>query len=696
MKEAEFKAWLDARGIAENARNTRTYAVRTIDKNLAQLGLPDANLEAAHARDGLASVRAELQELIFDAKAGGTRFRILLPKSETPEKRLTSWRSWLGQYGQFLSGKPALPKSSWPELDEMRTNFLDRVPDFERFTLTDNLYEEVERSYKDVMIANVAAIIASADSDAAAGRRIYKALMPQSGPLLRWQTADAIEKKTPALADRFYEIIGRTARANGPIGSVINDAASSFARLREEGATVLTAGQCSGIAFSVAGFARPADAAPFKPTLAKEAAMTLIGDKIFDLKDVSPDQVQSWLTLLRRVFVVMRDEWRWEPRDLVDVQGFLWTALSDGWDEDEASMRAAEGEPLEPTVAVKTEAPAGATTNLILYGPPGTGKTFHTAVEAVRLCGEPVPTARPELMARYQALLEAGRIEFVTFHQSFSYEDFVEGLRPVQGVDETAGFHLQPEPGVFRRIAQRAEASQTRSVGGGEEQFVLVIDEINRANVSKVLGELITLLEPDKRIGCENELRLRLPYSREMFGVPANLHIVGTMNTADRSIALLDTALRRRFRFREIAPEPELLADAAARTGIPLPAFLRAINDRIEYLLDREHRIGHAFFINCASEEDVHRAMRDAVIPLLQEYFFEDWGRVAAVLGEGAKGGNFLQCREIKDPVGDGEPRRSWSVLPEFDRKAYVRCAAGQTTPAASNDDPLLDDEAAE
>ncbi len=259
-------------------------------------------------------------------------------------------------------------------------------------------------------------------------------------------------------------------------------------------------------------------------------------------------------------------------------------------------------------------------TNLILYGPPGTGKTWSTKGHAVAICDElaeddALLADREALTKRYNDLRALGRIRLITFHQNYAYEDFVEGLRPHPAA-AGSGLELKPEPGALRIMAELASESP--------EEHVLIIDEINRANISKVFGELITLIERDKRLGMPEALKVRLPYSGKEFGVPANLHIIGTMNTADRSIALLDTALRRRFRFKEIAPEPELLAEAASATGIPLPAFLRTINDRIEYLLDREHRIGHAFFINCSSPEDVHAAMRDAVIPLLQEYFFED------------------------------------------------------------------------
>lgn len=506
--------------------------------------------------------------------------------------------------------------------------------------------------------------------------------------------------------------------------------------------------------------------------------------------------------------------------------------------------------------------------NLILFGPPGTGKTYATALEAVRLClGEEVAGRfasrenREQLMEAYKGLVRDGRVEFVTFHQSFSYEEFVEGLRPVtDGGEEngllepsaaSGGFSLKPHDGVFKRISEQArlDAGQTdepgrldrshsifkvalgqrgvhedrvryglendlihvgwggdidwsderfdefsaihaewkakkdpgasghdgnvvvtfslraymqvgdyvvvsdgrdrfRALGKvtgdyyfddnaefhphrravewiwrddagvernqfyantfrrhsvyrlnpelidwdaleeialGEEtsrpaaaarNFVLIIDEINRANISKVFGELITLLEPDKRLGAANEIRLRLPYSGKLFGVPANLHIVGTMNTADRSIALLDTALRRRFTFRELMPNPSVLSTELG--GINLQKLLTTMNERIEYLFDREHQIGHAYFIDCRSRADVEAVMRDNVIPLLAEYFFEDWAKIAAVLEgrpvgtDGDYEGRFVRAKRLA-PAGfenneeDSGTRLRWSIKDRFD-----------------------------
>ena len=508
-----------------------------------------------------------------------------------------------------------------------------------------------------------------------------------------------------------------------------------------------------------------------------------------------------------------------------------------------------------------TYSPSPTAVNLILYGPPGTGKTYHTAWEAVRLClGEQAAAGlkgraqRAALMSAYRNLVSEGRIEFVTFHQSMSYEEFIEGLRPTtdQAEDTSAdtGFRLEPVAGIFRRIAERAEKgvpvtsneyalsldgrqvfkmsiaranvasedylfdeaiseghallgwedidftddkfsdvneileacreegsregevslqsgqvsqvdvfrnqleigdiivvtkgnSLFRAIGevtgnyeyrqrdnrkychrrsvrwlwvdragvpaseiydgnftmrsiyslnrarldavalesymnsGGKpvtreaRPHVLIIDEINRANISKVFGELITLLEPDKRLGMDDEIRLTLPYSKKSFGVPRNLHVIGTMNTADRSIALLDTALRRRFSFKELMPDPSVLSNDV--DGVDLQKLLSTINERIEYLFDREHQIGHAYFTGCQTLSDIESVMRDKVIPLLAEYFYEDWSKVAAVLGDAAQGpSRFLDAKRIAVPGGMAEDdfageKLHWTVKDGFD-----------------------------
>ena len=305
----------------------------------------------------------------------------------------------------------------------------------------------------------------------------------------------------------------------------------------------------------------------------------------------------------------------------------------------------------------------GHSLNTILYGPPGTGKTFKTAEYCVRICvglsGNP---DSEEIRRQYKSLVSEGRVQLVTFHQSYSYEEFVEGLRPKP--NDVGGIRLVPEDGILKKFATDTRNNKDKS-------YVLVIDEINRANISRVLGELITLLEEDKREGQENEVVVQLPYSNKEFSLPVNLHILGTMNTADRSIALLDTALRRRFDFEEVMPNPEFLKDASERTDVSLSKVLQSINNRVEFLKDRDHLIGHAWLMKAKDRDDLDRIMRKKIIPLLVEFFHDDWQSVKAILGDTK---DFVQCEPLSPPPGidkGSEDRFRWTIRDSFPEDAY-------------------------
>lgn len=222
------------------------------------------------------------------------------------------------------------------------------------------------------------------------------------------------------------------------------------------------------------------------------------------------------------------------------------------------------------------------------------------------------------------------RMSFVTFHQSYGYEDFIEGLRPVLNDDSDDGqVRYEIRRGVFVALCERARRDP-------EHGYALFIDEINRGNVSKILGELITLIELDKREGAPNAIRVRLPYSGDWFSVPANVSIYGSMNSADRSLTPLDTALRRRFEFEEILPDPMLLAGRVIE-GIALDELLSVINARIELLLGRDCLLGHAYFYPVQCFADLQTVMQQKIVPQLQEYFFDDWRKIRWVLNDHRK-----------------------------------------------------------
>jgi MoxR-like ATPase len=292
-----------------------------------------------------------------------------------------------------------------------------------------------------------------------------------------------------------------------------------------------------------------------------------------------------------------------------------------------------------PRAPSETPRPLVEPLNLILHGPPGTGKTFCTKRLALEICkgdkrikplGDEITKEEAVKIGKdFEALIDDDepQVEFVTFHQNYDYADFVEGYRPL----DDGRFEIRD--GIFKRIALRADADRSRN-------YLLIIDEINRGNISKIFGELITLLEDDKRLDKDFELKPRLPVSGDPFGVPPNLYVLGTMNTADRSIALLDIALRRRFEFEEIAPNPSMLKPAKLEDGteIDQKKLLVSLNSRIEEELGRDYQIGQAWMAmgENPSPEKVVERFRKKVVPLLEEWFHDTeqklWDKDDAIL----------------------------------------------------------------
>lgn len=376
--------------------------------------------------------------------------------------------------------------------------------------------------------------------------------------------------------------------------------------------------------------------------------------------------------------------------------------------------------------------------NQILFGPPGTGKTYNSINHALAIVEskelEVIENEsdenRKEIIKRFQSYVYSGQVVFTTFHQSMSYEDFIEGIKPIEAEGQ---LQYDVQRGVFRVLVDDAltnfknsklqtgkksfesvwvkflsplnedesipvkmkkssyqivhvndrtiffdknsgdskhslsvntlktmyDAGENQIIKGGlqpyyeallgqllaagkesgkveQKNYVLIIDEINRGNVAQIFGELITLIEPDKRYGNKESLSVTLPYSKKKdFSIPPNLYIVGTMNTADRSVEALDTALRRRFTFIEMPPKydlPEL--DNEIVEGISLEMIMRSLNRRIEKLLDKDHLIGHSYFLTVANLDDLKKVFHQNIIPLLQEYFYGDFAKIGLVLGE--------------------------------------------------------------
>ncbi|WP_103633942.1 McrB family protein [Campylobacter concisus] len=405
--------------------------------------------------------------------------------------------------------------------------------------------------------------------------------------------------------------------------------------------------------------------------------------------------------------------------------------------------------------------------NQILYGPPGTGKTYSVVRKALEI----IEGNASDDISKFKEYVEKGQIKFITFHQSYGYEEFVEGIK-AETKNDNVSYRI--EDGAFKRICKRANGDNWKKIllkdtkeeltedgfkklyknyvdklpifsnnmygkiletptdkqpfylyknnlfsilvkpqnsndpktiscdklikdifhndsygmpsyepviiqdilSQGYESYktnhinknyILIIDEINRGNISKIFGELITLIEPSKRLGVDDEIMVELPYSKEKFGVPSNLYIIGTMNTADRSIALMDTALRRRFEFVEMMPEYDTLNETIIE-GINVGEMLKTINERIEYLYDRDHTIGHAYFINVSDIKTLANVFKNKILPLLQEYFYDDWEKIRLVLGDS----QFIKEKKPANALfKSGTDYINDKILYEIDKEAF-------------------------
>jgi len=278
------------------------------------------------------------------------------------------------------------------------------------------------------------------------------------------------------------------------------------------------------------------------------------------------------------------------------------------------------------------------------------------------LTAEEVPEL-VEMLERYRGHTNAQgavveRFAFTTFHQSFSYEDFVEGIKPVMSEEVADALAYEVKPGIFKTMVQRALADPGHD-------YALLIDEISRGNVASIFGELIALIEDDKRKGAPNELRAHLPYSREEFVIPDNLYIIGAMNTADRSVEALDTALRRRFTFIQIPPEPGLIQQPTG-LKVNLQALLTTMNARIEKILDKDHCIGHSYFMGIAQHDDplegLQKVFAQKILPLLEEYFYGNPAKIGMVLGT-----RFVKREDAGVTMAEGD----WGIDDFEDRKVY-------------------------
>lgn len=712
----------------------------------------------------------------------------------------------------------------------IKKQFLAALPDFTSFD-DDERYLSTERRYKDELVGifekKIRPLI-NREEWKAVGEQVVSILNvpltendghPQN--IVGWRYIYAIQKLEPAQLSRLGESVAKLISDDLGLEQRLTQFFSGLSQVAGDDSYPSAAASRSLASFLLT-LSDPKRHLFLKTREISQAVKNFKKDFRWDRQGLTADEVRYIESLAQRILERLEEE-GWKPRDLIDVQSMLWIATTyeePGLHSPDTSVAIDHREKPVETMSEPL--------NQILYGPPGTGKTFFTVNKALKILDPEFiaknSTNRAALKQRFEELREKGRIRTVTFHQSFSYEDFVEGLRA--STNEEGQIQYEIEPGIFKRICDAARAKATVStdatidlsgrriwkmslgntqgsdayvyddciannyillgygreldyskassrkaieelhkesgedvekysysitaihlfrnvmqdgdlvvVSDGNHKFraiaeikgdyrflddrdidnykqsrevtwlrvytpslpreqlminafsqmtlyelkptsidmskladllastseasegpvsssvdgastinarVLIIDEINRGNVANIFGELITLIEPSKREGASEVTEVTLPYSKEPFSVPRNLYMIGTMNTADRSLVHLDTALRRRFVFEAMMPSMQVLSDHGIDEveGVEIIPMVEVMNQRIELLYDREHTLGHSFFLPLTNTPTI-ACLADIfdrqILPLLEEYFFEDWSKIRQVLGDDQK-----------------------------------------------------------
>ncbi len=776
MRQDDFRRWLEQQGLNKSSIGTYLSDAKRVEGHYG-------DLDELYERDELRSVLAELNYTKEDERRGLANASKIPIDAPSPYHGLQGYKAVVTKFCEFRKAEHS---------ERAATHRWDQYLEAAKHRIEEGTLDSDE-GYKDGLASALAAVRAGLMAgDENWSTLLSGAVRDGENNLIGWRNKATINEWIEqdratvegALAEMWSQGGGKS-----PVDRVKLFDDKLPERVFSKGSSTARLDLASYLLMAIPDEKLP----PIKLTVFDRTYVQL-GYPPSDSEDDVALRYGHAISFLDRLIAEAGKRGMERPGTRLDAQSVVWSLQNTKWWTDEEVNG-------QPRSSMERKSQEGAL-NTILYGPPGTGKTYKTVERCVTICDGHVPDKREDLRLRYEKLMAEGRVDFVTFHQSYGYEEFVEGIRPAEQDGQVV---YRVEPGILIRLAEKArktlrlvapvtvpgaaslvtgdsalphidgavriaryalrgpyqpkpkpdsiiecvyrtldetgqpltgedvvarvngfvrpqtgekmteseiaqtlrwlvqqerlhvvapgfsveaaDAATTESTAmrGERPNFVLVIDEINRANISKVMGELITVLEEDKREGAENEVTVTLPYSRDPFTLPSNLHILGTMNTADRSIALLDTALRRRFDFEEMAPDPGLLEDATERTGVDLPRVLDSMNKRLEYLVDRDHLIGHAWLMSAKDRPDLDSLMRRKIIPLIAEYFYDDWQKVRAVLG-GTD--DFIERVALEVPPGIdsdiAEGRYRWSVRPTFAEDAYERLVRESGAEAAT------------